>query len=148
MNANPSNIALRGALPCPAGSLYDLQVSGYHDGLVTVSIDLPEPMIYAFTSLLDSLTESFRFLQFKAKTAKAQVKVYDPTVIEHRKKQFASFEKTVLERYDKFIHSGCSPREAIRQTKASFMAKDQYITCASIELIIRPHGRLSKKKTR
>ena len=148
MNTDSSHIALRGALPYPAGNLYDLQVSGYHDGLVTVSIDLPESMIYAFTALLDSLTDSFRFLQFKAKSVKAQVISVDSAVMDLRKEQFAAFEKIVLERYDKFVAAGSSSREAIRQTKAFFLSKDQYITCYCVELIIRPHGRLSKKKNR
>ncbi|QEM68232.1 hypothetical protein FO488_08695 [Geobacter sp. FeAm09] len=109
----------KSALPCSSRNLYDFRVSGYHDDTVTVSVDLPEPLVIAFVSLLDSLTDSFRFLQYKAKTAKAEFKVIDPVEIDKSKKAQAAYEKTVLDRYDKFASNGLPPGRQSAQPRIS-----------------------------
>lgn len=145
METNLAHIFSRAALPIPARDLYSLRATGYSEGVVSVSIDLPEQLVFAFTALLDSLSDSFRFLQFKAKCVKAEAKVHDPIEIERREKVYQAYQKKVVSCYDKFFSSGLSVRESIRKTKAHFLARDEYITCSNIELIIRWQGRLSKK---
>ena len=141
-------MSTRAVLPLPASDLYSFKATGFHDGIVTATIDLPEPMIYAFTALLDSLTSSFRHLQYKAKCAKAESMVSDPVAIERRKKSFQAYSRRVLGRYDKFFSVSHDVRESIRQTKEYFVSRNEQITCCDIEFIIRPHGRLSKKYLR
>jgi len=148
METNLAHMSTRAALPLPASDLYSFKVNGFNDGVVNVSLDLPEPMLYAFSALLDSLSSSFRFLQFKTKCVKAEAMVHDPVAIERRRKSFRAYSKRVLDRYDKFFKDCHNVDDAIRQTKAFFNSRSENINCEDIRLIIRPHGRLSKKYLR
>ncbi len=136
-------------LPSPARDLFDFKVSNYRDGLVTLTVDLPAPMLNAFVGLLDSLCDSFRFLQHKTKILKAQAVVANTFEAAKREKMNDDYKAVVLEAFDLFVAGGNSFRESIKKTR-DYLNKYKGFALINydIELIARAAGRLSKRKNK
>jgi hypothetical protein len=115
--------------------MLDYQVQAYRDGYVLLTIALPEGMTKVFSSMLESMSGFFHFMNIKSKTVKASTLASDPAEIARREKVQAEFKEDTCKLFDGFISQGMSVKQAISLTNLAL--KDQKHPWASYDAIVR-----------
>lgn len=126
-------------------SAFDCKVVDSDGETVTLQIQVPAQFVYVIPALFSSLHGSFKLLSHRSKVAVAKAKAADPVEIAKRQERARQFDAAVLVKYDAFVLSGKSHREALRAVKQSLNGT---LCTYSIELIVRAAGRLSKRKNK
>lgn len=126
-------------------SAFDCKVVASDGETVTLQMQVPSQFVDVIPALFSSLHGSFKLLSHRSKVAVAKAKAVDPVEIAKRQERARQFDAAVLVKYDAFILSGKTHREALRAVKQSL---DGTLDTYSIELIIRDSGRLSKRKNK
>lgn len=111
-----------------------------------MTIIIPSELLTDFQDFLRSTLSISQYVKTQARVKKAIQKARDLSYQEEQQKQFEKYSSSILSKFDSFVKSGRSTREAIRETKAFFNKKEKYLTCYTIELIVRDAGRLSKRQ--
>lgn len=125
--------------------MLDYQVQAYRDGYVLLTIALPEGMTKVFSSMLESMSGFFHFMNIKAKTVKASSLATEPAEIARREKLHYEFNRDTCKLFDDFISQGLSIKQAISLTNSAL--KEQMHPWANYDSIVRTlrsMGRLRK----
>lgn len=130
--------------------LLQYQVSGVRDGLVLVTIALPEGMTKVFVDMLQNLAGFFRFIDIKARAASASARatasLVDLTDLKRREDLQKDFRKEVCDLYDGFITQGYDRKQAVKLSNSSLKAKNHpWATHDTISTVLRSSGRFRKK---
>lgn len=129
----------------PGNDMIKIESVECKDGIASVTFSIPFSLFPQFNQLFSSLLSIFRYSQIKANHVQVKQRVESKRFKEMYQNQYKAFEAECLKRFDKYIASGQSTREAIRSTKLEYVKKGHEVTCYQIELICRGNGRLSKK---
>jgi len=126
-------------------SAFDCTVVSSDGETVTLQMQVPAQFVDVIPALFSSLHGSFKLLNHRSKVAVAKAKAVDPVEIAKRQEQARRFDASILAKYDTFVLSGMTSREALRATKNSLNGS---VCTYTIELIVRSAGRLSKRKNK
>jgi len=113
-----------------------------------LTIAVPESLLSSFKDFLRSAIHISDYVKTQVRVKKAIEKAQS---VAEQQKQFIQYQKysaTLLSKFDSFVKSGSTPRQAIKQTRDFFNKDSANVTCYAIELIARQAGRLSTRKRR
>ncbi len=116
--------------------------------LAYLTIIVPEPLLCQFQDFLSSTLSISRYIKSQIRVKQAIQKTRDLTFQEDQQKSYEQYSARILSKFDTFIKTGSTPRQAIRSTRDHFNKHGNVVTCYTIELIVREAGRLSKQKTK
>lgn len=116
------------------------------DDSVTVALTFPSDFLPDFSGLISSADKFIHQLRLKVRIARAEARAIDPDMIYQRKLAYDRFTADILSKYDKYILSGMQHRAAVNAVKQKCLKAGDYMTCYTIECIVRESGRLSKRK--
>lgn len=123
----------------------DFQVSGYHQGMVQLSVVLPEELLKGFVHFFEGSYELFKSSVRKSQFLKAQEKSSDLSEIAKREDRLSSLNETICTVFDSFLKSGNSARESIRLTNESLKASGHVnLTYQIVFDNLRASGKLKK----
>lgn len=115
----------------------------YKDGIVELSMSMPEGLLKSYVTLLESLQGLFKFMVVKTKYARASVKAVDPVQIANNKAFKDSYNKEVLKAYDGFIKAGHPINKAISLSNSALKAQQHpWATYDQVFQTLRQNGRL------
>jgi hypothetical protein len=127
--------------------LLDFHVSGRGNGYVYLSFAMPEGMMRAFVSLLQSLHGFFRFAELKTRVAGIEAKALDPGEIEKRRLFREQFESEVCSLFDGFRSQGLDQKEAVKATNRALKAKNHpWANHETVSRVLRGAGRFRRPK--
>ena len=124
----------------------DYSVVSTDGDMLTLQFKVPSAFAATLPALLRSLADSFTMMSQKAKVAQATARAHDPELAKKREEESRKADQTILHRFDLFVLSGMTNREAIRATRDYFNSRGLPTTSYVIEITVRQYGRLSKKK--
>jgi hypothetical protein len=123
----------------------DYQVQSYRDGYVLLTIALPEGMTKVFSSMLESMSGFFHYMNIKSKSAKASTLVFNPSEIARREIVQAEFLENAGNLFDGFIRQGHSKHESVSLTNSALKALNHPWACYdTIIRVLRTTGRFRK----
>lgn len=125
--------------------MLDFQVQAYRDGYVLLTIALPEGMTKVFSSMLESMSGFFHFMNIKSKSAKASTLVNSPSEIARREKLQSEFKHDTCKLFDGYISQGQSIKQAISLTNSALKERSHpWANYDAIVRTLRSMGRLRK----
>lgn len=124
----------------------DYTVVSADGDMLTLQFKVPSAFAATLPALLRTLADSFAMMSQKAKVAQAVARAHDSKIIREQQEQRLKTDQTILHRFDHFVSSGMTPREAIRATRDYFNQRGLSTTSYVVEITARQYGRLSKKK--
>ena len=113
-----------------------------------VTLAIPETVFKPFQDFLRSTLSISHYVQTQARTKKAIAKIQSHSYQEKLREEAKRVYSHVLAVYDSIFLTGCTTREAVRETRDKLNSHGNFYTCMTIELIIRQYGRLSKSQRR
>lgn len=123
----------------------DFQVSGYHQGMVHLSVVLPEELLKGFVHFFEGSYELFRASVRKSGYLKAQSKTADLEEIAKREDRLLNLDQIICSSFDAFLKSGHSGRESIKLTNETLKsAGHANLTYQIVFDRLRSLGRLKK----
>lgn len=123
----------------------DYRVQRVQGGYVVLSIAMPEGMIKAFVSLLQSLHGFFRFAELKERVSKYEEKAVSPAEVEKRRKNQTEFEQEVCRIFDELVGMGVDQKQAVKLTNQALKAqKHPWATHDTVTGVLRSAGRFRK----
>lgn len=133
--------------PTREDNLISVDDCRYEDGLVYVSIVLPESLLKSFMDMLESLKCFFKFISCRSKISKAYKKsIVDPEADKQRAEYASAFEASVLSIYDALINDGVSIKKAISWTNREMKKKGHpWASYNSVLDTLRSAGRFRTK---
>ena len=131
--------------PMGRESLVDVEVVETREGMVCLSVVVPEGMTRAFVGLLDSLSGLVRFVDHKVGISKAHSAAVDPVAVLERREAVEEHRRKVCEIFDRFAALGLDRKEAVKRTAAALRAQhDPWSAFHLVEKLLRDSGRLRR----
>lgn len=124
--------------------LFNVSEISLRDDRVYICLSVPAEAYSQIPKFLDCLDFFYRLSSRQIKVQAALDRAIDPVAIEQRATSFKSYCDDIFLLYDDLISKGSSPREAYKKVKIYSEQRGKYITCTSIEMLIRKSGRLRK----
>ena len=116
--------------------------------MAVVTLAIPETLFKPFQDFLNSTLSISRYIQTQARTKKAIAKSQSLSYQKKLREESARVYSHVLAVYDSVFATGCTTREAVKETRDKLNSHGNFYTCMTVELIIRQYGRLSKSQRR
>jgi hypothetical protein len=133
--------------PLHPGCLVDYHVSAPRDGFVMVTVALPDGMLRAFVTLLDSLTGLVRFIDHKGRSAASSARAIDLDTVAERERVGLEIRATVEKVFDGHIETGASVLDALKWTNRDLKAQGhRWASYHVVQGLLSPSGRLRKKR--
>jgi hypothetical protein len=106
----------------------DVQVAGFHQGLVQLSVVLPEELLNGFVQFFEGSFELFKASARKTRYLRIQQNVHkkadDLSERERIQKLQEDFDKKVCSIFDALRREGVGVREAIKKTNSALKAEN------------------------
>ncbi|MGE4579411.1 MAG: hypothetical protein AB7F21_07715 [Desulfuromonadales bacterium] len=126
----------------------DYHVSKAQNGLVVVSVALPEGMTRAYMTLLESLTGFVRVIDNKAQGSFREVRVQSPSAISEAKRLQEAFTADICHRFDVLIGAGVPRNDAIKCVNDALKAeKHPWAGYDLVRSTLSAAGKLRRPKT-
>lgn len=129
-------------------SPFDCSVVSSDGENVTVQICVPVSFLNLLPGLFNSMSDFSRLLRTRAHVSAAVARASDSKIQEQLTEDRERFFNLILSRFDSFVASGETPRQAIRSTRESLRKSGYDVGCYVVELVARNAGRLSVRKNK
>jgi shikimate kinase len=116
--------------------------------VAVLTLAIPETLFKPFQDFLNSTLSISRYVQSQVRTKKAIAKVQSLTYQQKLREESKRVYSHVLAVYDSIFATGCTTREAVKETRDRLNSNGNFYTCMTVELIIRQYGRLGKSQRR
>jgi hypothetical protein len=121
--------------------LFDVSEVSSRDGRVHICLSVPMEAYSQIPKVLDALDFFYRLASRQIKVQKAVDSALDPVAIEKRAQNFKSYCDDIFKKYDELVSTGLGRRAVIQKIKSYSTNRGKYITCTSIDILIRQSGR-------
>ncbi len=133
--------------PLNPGRMIDYQVVSVRDGVAVFSVAMPDQMVGAFATMLESQGELFKFIDRKRRIKVAENKAIDLDAIAERQKYVEEYQRLIVETFDKLVRSGRTVNEAVKETNKRLKEQGHPWACYdNVMRVLRAGGRLRKSK--
>jgi len=133
--------------PLSPSCVLDYRVEPGRDGLVVVSVTMPQAFLRGYVVLLQSLTGFFRAVDVRASAERARVRAAEPERAAEAHRQREAFSVMACACFDAAIAEGLPQNEAIKAANARLKArKHPWATYAVVLQTLREAGRLKSAR--
>ncbi|MFQ5735456.1 MAG: hypothetical protein ACE5GY_01165 [Thermodesulfobacteriota bacterium] len=109
--------------------LLEVSSTSCDNGMVEVSLTIPEGLLKSFTQLLGTLEGFFTHVSWKTHVAKENARAYCAEEIEKRKRFTEDFTSEVLNIFDGLIKDGLPVKKAISATNRAMKEREHPYAC-------------------
>lgn len=129
--------------PLRSGCLIDYQVTSVRDGVAIFSVAMPDGMVNAFASMLESQVELFKLIDNKQKVKAAESRVFSLDALNERQQYRDGYERLIVETFDRLFTSGVSRSDAISATNKSLKQQGHpWANYDNVQRVLRASGRM------